>query len=159
LEAPFSPQPAARVRPRRTMVYQCRGDGRNAQVTVKLVTRGGPGVRAQDSGGGAVTGRSVSRSIRPPLLGLLLVALVGAVATGAAADRVANVTVKLDVNGNHRTCKDLFVGVEVYDSSGHLLASCHWDGGSDAFGTKACEKHFDRTIDSFVVYLTVRYIG
>jgi hypothetical protein len=106
-----------------------------------------------------MTDKSVSRNIRSPLLGLLLVALVGAVATGAAADRVTNVAVKLDVNSRYRTCEDLFVGVEVCDGLGHLLASCHWDGRSDAFGTKACEKHFDRIIDSFRVYLTIRYKG
>jgi hypothetical protein len=41
------------------------------------------------------------RGVRPPLiLSLLLVALAGAVATGAAADRGTDITTEVNVNGS-----------------------------------------------------------
>jgi len=90
---------------------------------------------------------------------LLLVALASVVATGASADHRTDVTTEVSVNGDYEACKGLFMGVEVYDSSGDFIASCYWDGRSDAFGVKACKKHIDRTVGSFRVNLIVRYKG
>ncbi|AAM01517.1 Uncharacterized protein MK0300 [Methanopyrus kandleri AV19] len=87
-----------------------------------------------------------------------LIALVSVVPTGAAADHVTDVTSKVNVDGDYEACKDLLVGVEVYDDQGYVIASCCWDGRCDALGeTKVSENHLSRTVDRFIVKMTVRY--
>ncbi|GEM_PF-5605820 len=101
---------------------------------------------------------TVKCTARLPLLSLLLIALVSTVTTGAVADHSTDVETKVSANGDYEACKDLLVGVEVYDDQGHVIASCCWDGRHDALGeTKVSKNCVSRTIDKFTVKVTVRY--
>jgi len=100
----------------------------------------------------------VKCTARLPLLSLLLIALVSTVTTGAVADHLTDVETKVSANGDYEACKDLLVGVEVYDDQGHVIASCCWEGRHDALGeTKVSKNCVSRTIDKFTVKVTVRY--
>ena len=58
---------------------------------------------------------SVKCAARLPLLSLPLIALVSTVTTGAVADHLTDVETKVRANGDYEACRDLLVGVEVYD--------------------------------------------
>jgi hypothetical protein len=63
------------------------------------------------------------------------------VTTGAAIHRT-DVTASVNVNGDREACKDLFIGVEVYDDQDHVIESCYWDGSLGALGkTGVGENH------------------
>ncbi len=101
---------------------------------------------------------SVKCAVRLPLLSLPLIALVSTVTIGAVADNLTDVETKVRANGDYEACKDLLVGVEVYDDQGHVIASCCWDGRHDALGeTKVSKNCVSRTINKLAVKVTVRY--